>query len=61
LATQTKIVFKKNPKASKKTEIKRHTSQQTQQTMTQNLNIDNSFNGKQIEGQQVTGVWLNGG
>ncbi len=39
-----KIVFKKFPNASKKIKIHRHTYQQTQQTMTLKLNIDEAYN-----------------
>jgi hypothetical protein len=44
LPTQTKIVFKKFPNASKKIKIHRHTARQTQQTMTRKLNIDKAYN-----------------
>jgi hypothetical protein len=44
LPTQTKIVFKKFPNASKKIKIHRHTARQTQQTMTLKLNIDKAYN-----------------
>lgn len=43
LPTQTKIVFKKFPNASKKIKIHRHTARQTQQTMTRKLNIDKTY------------------
>ena len=39
-ANADKIVFKKFPNASKKIKIHQHTARQTQQTMTQKLNID---------------------
>jgi len=38
-----KIVFKKFPNASKKIKIHRHTARQTQQLMTQKLNIDKAY------------------
>jgi hypothetical protein len=44
LPTQTKIVFKKFPNASKKIKIHQHTARQTQQTMTRKLNIDKAYN-----------------
>jgi hypothetical protein len=43
-ATADKIVFKKFPNASKKIKIHQHTARQTQQTMTQKLNIDKAYN-----------------
>jgi len=43
LPTQRKIVFKKFPNALKKIKIHRHTARQTQQTMTQKLNIDKAY------------------
>jgi hypothetical protein len=44
LPTQTKIVFKKFPNASKKIKIHHHTARQTQHTMTRKLNIDKAYN-----------------
>ena len=44
LPTQTKIVFKKFPNASKKIKIHRHTDRQTQQTMTLKPNIYKAYN-----------------
>ena len=38
-----KIVLKKFPNASKKIKIHRHTARQTQQLMTQKLNIDKAY------------------
>jgi hypothetical protein len=46
LPTQIKIVFKKFPNALKKIEIHPHTAQQTQQTMSQKLNIDMAYTDK---------------
>uniref|UniRef100_UPI0040475543 hypothetical protein n=1 Tax=Flavobacterium sp. TaxID=239 RepID=UPI0040475543 len=43
MPTQTKIVFKKFPNASKKIKIHQHTARQTQQTMTRKLNIDKAY------------------
>jgi len=42
-ANANKIVFKKFPNASKKIKIHRQTARQTQQTMTQKLNINNTY------------------
>ncbi len=42
-ATADKIVFKKFPNASKKIKIHQYTDQQTQQTMTQKLNINKTY------------------
>ena len=42
-ANADKIVFKKFPNDLKKIEIHQHTARQTQQTMTQKLNIDKTY------------------
>jgi len=54
LPTQRKIVLKKFPNASKKIKIHQHTARQTQQTMTQKLNIYKAYSEIKKEGQQVT-------
>ena len=56
LPTQTKIVFKKFPNASKKIKIHRLTARQMQQTMTRKLNIDNAYNDTMDRRQLVTAV-----
>ena len=42
-ANADKIVFKKSPTLQKKIKIHRHTARQTQQTMTQKLNINKAY------------------
>jgi hypothetical protein len=43
LPTQRKIVFKKFPNALKQIKIHRQTTRQTQQIMTQKINIDKTY------------------
>jgi hypothetical protein len=43
LPTQTKLFLKNFPTLQKKIKIHQHTARQTQQTMTQKLNIDKTY------------------